>query len=113
MFSVDLIPENLKRIKDLIFDAQDMWFSLGLGLHIEVETLKKIQKNKALNSVSSRFNEMLHTWLKSIDPLPSWEGLISALEKRSVGCNDVAEVIRLMLGAPKGTKGHGMEITGE
>ena len=53
------------------------------------------------SDVSSCFREMLYHWLIIDDPLPSWEDLILSLEKKSVGCDDVAEVIRLMLGVPK------------
>ena len=76
-----------------------MWFNLGLGLHIEVEILKIIQCEYC--SVSSHFREMLYYWLSMSDPLPSWEDLIAALEKKSVGCDEVADIIRRTLGIPE------------
>ena len=79
-----------------------MWFNLGLGLHITMSELEKIQYDH--KDVSSRFREMVYYWLKMEDPLPSWEGLISALEKKSVGCADIAQVIRLMFNIPKQTQ---------
>ena len=63
--------------------------------------LEVIQQDR--HDVGSRFREMLHTWLKMVDPSPSWEGLIVALEKESVGCDDVAEGVRQMLGIPQPT----------
>ena len=97
--AVDLIPDNLGKVRDLIIDAQTQWIDLGLGLHIEMSELKVIE-NEHYNT-RSRFMEMLHTWLKMVDPSPSWEGLIAALEMESVGCNNVAEVMRQMLGIMK------------
>ena len=66
-----------------------------------MSTLKVIEQDN--NDTSSRFREMLYTWLKMVDPSPSWEGLIVALEKESVGCDDVAEDVRQMLGIPQPT----------
>ena len=64
--------------------------------------LEVIEQNR--HDVGSRFREMLHTWLKMGEPFsPSWEGLIVALEKESVGCDDVAEGVRKMLGIPQPT----------
>ena len=94
-FPVNLIPENLGEIQDLLFDAQDVWFKLGLGLQIEKEKLESIECDH--HNVSSCFREMLYYWLKMVYPSTSWEGLISALTKKSVGCDNVAEAIKLML----------------
>lgn len=44
------------------------------------------------------FREMLSAWLKMIDPLPSWEGLLAALVTPPVGCEDVAEQVMKELG---------------
>ena len=97
--AVDLIPDNLGKVRDLIISAQTKWIDLGLELHIKMTELEVIEKDR--HDVDSRFREMLRTWLKMVDPSPSWEGLIVALEKESVGCDDVAEVVRQMLGVMK------------
>ena len=108
-FSVDLIPDNLGKVLDLIINAQTKWLYLGLALNIKMSRLEVIEQDR--NDVSSRFREMLHTWLKMVDPSPSWEGLIVALEKESVGCDDVAKVVRQILGVPKPTCDSATTIT--
>ena len=94
-----MIPDNLGKVQDLIIGAQTKWINLGLGLHIKMSRLEVIEQDR--HDVGSRFREMLLTWLKMVDPSPSWEGLIAALEMESVGCDDVAEVVRQMLGVMK------------
>ena len=101
LISVDLIPDNLGKVQDLIIHAQTKWINLGLGLHIKMSRLEVIEQN--CHDVGSRFRKMLHTWLKMVEPSPSWEGLIVALEKESVGCDDVADGVRQMLGIPQPT----------
>ena len=74
-----------------------MWFNFGLALHIKINKLEIIKK-KHFDEVDSCFREMLYTWLKmTVDPLPSWENLLLALAKKSVGCNNVADDVRLKL----------------
>ena len=53
------------------------------------------------NDVHACFRKMLSAWLKMIDPPPSWEGLLTALEHDSVKCGDVAESIRQRFGILK------------
>ena len=52
-----------------------------------------IEKN-CNKDVNSCFKKMLLMWLRMVDPFPSWEGLVSALGKSSVGRKDIAEKIR-------------------
>ena len=93
IFVVDLVPDNLKDVQDLVWDARTKWNNLGLELGIKISDLEVIeQKNKS--DVDTCFKMMLLMWLRIVDPLPSWEGLISALGKNSVGRKDMAEKIR-------------------
>lgn len=97
----------------MIFDASPIWFNLGLGLDTKMGALEIIQYEH--DDVRNRFREMVYCWLdpsslpKSVrrdppNPLPSWVHLISVLEMKSVGCDNVAEVIRLMFNIPKSTQ---------
>ena len=94
--SVDLVHDNLKKVCDLLYDARSRWFDLGFQLDIKYTMLEVIKKDHS--DVNSCFREMLSTWLKMIDPPPSWECLMTALEHDSVKCGDLAESIRRRFG---------------
>ena len=81
---------------DLLYDARSRWFDLGFQLDIKYTMLEVIKKDHS--DVNSCFREMLSTWLKMIDPPPSWECLITALEHDSVKCGELAESIRQRFG---------------
>ena len=90
---VDLVPDNLKDVQDLVWDVRTKWSNLGLELGIKIADLEVIEKNNS-NDVDTCFKKMLLMWLRMVDPFPSWEDLVSALEKSSVGRKDIAEKIR-------------------
>ena len=94
--SVDLVHDNLKKVCDLVWDARSRWCDLGFQLDIKLNDLRVIEKD--CNDVNSCFREMLSTWLKMIDPPPSWECLMTALEHDSVKCGDLAKRIRQQFG---------------
>ena len=96
MYAVDLVPDNLETVCNLVCDASSKWLDLGVQLHIKVVELKVIEMK--CTDAGSCLKEMISTWLKMIDPPPSWEGLMTALEHDSVKCNDLAEGIRQQFG---------------
>jgi hypothetical protein len=83
----------------LVLDARSKWFNLGFQLDIKLVELEVIEMNR--KDVIPCFREMLSTWLNMIDPLPSWERLLTALEHESVKCGGLAESIRQRFGIPK------------
>ena len=92
MCVVDLVPDNLKDVQDLVWDARTKWSNLGLELGIKIADLEVIGKNNR-SDVDTCFKKMLLMWLRMVDPFPSWEGLVLALGKSSVGRKDIAEKI--------------------
>ena len=65
---------------------------LGLQLGVDQTTLRVIERD--YRDMTKRcFMEMLSEWLKMIDPLPSWEGLIAALKSPSVKRKDLAKMV--------------------
>ena len=80
-------------------DAKPKWYELGFQLEIKAVVLDVIKMDS--NDVQACFRKMLSAWLKMIDPPPSWEGLMTALEHDSVNCGDVAESIRRRFGILK------------
>ena len=82
-----------------MWDAKGEWINLGLQLNIKERDLKVIQTDS--ENTKSCFREMLSTWLKMIDPPPSWEDLLTALEHCTVQCGDLAKKIRERFDMPK------------
>ena len=99
---------NLKTALNLVWDARDVWFNLGLQLDIEVKELQLFERNQhgwdsndgdSYDENSGQcFREMLSVWLKSS---PCWEDLATALECASVDHTDMAIDIRRIFGLPE------------
>ena len=68
------------------------WYCIGLELNLQVDTLENI-KHQEMDD-SNRLREMLIIWLKQVNPLPSWEALVSALKGLTVEEPQLAEQIR-------------------
>lgn len=77
----DLTPDDLYNVMESIADARAKWEFIGLALKIRRSDLDAIAMKQ---DVDERFKEMLKKWLTRIDPPPSWEGLVKALESRMV-----------------------------
>ena len=85
----------------MLTDARPNWFKLGFQLDIKLNELTIIEMNR--KDVDACYIEMLSTWLKTINPQPSWDGLLTALEHESVKCENLADNIRKKYGIPKHT----------
>ena len=97
--TVELVSGNLKKLCNLVSEAKSKWFELGFQLDIDLTELEVI---KAENTkINTRFLKMLSTWLTMIDPLPHWEGLLTALEHDTVRCGRLADNIRRRFDLPK------------
>ena len=96
--TVELVPDNLKKLCNLISDANSRWFELGFQLDIKLTELEVI---KSENTTTNKcFWKMLSTWLNMIDPQPSWNRLLAALEHDSVRCGHLAKQIRKRFDLP-------------
>ena len=95
--TVDLVPDNIAKVRRLLWDASPDWLDLGLELGVNPTTLRIIRHDNH-DVVKHCFTDMLSEWLKMIDPHPSWEGLISALKQPSVGCKGVAKAVEKEIG---------------
>ena len=95
--SSNIIPatEGQLNIKDLhavqkaAWDARTKWYNIGLELDIDPETLNTIKENN--DNIDDRFRAMFMTWLKMVDPRPTWEALAEALRSPTVGYEHLAE----------------------
>ena len=93
----DIIPpiEGELNMKDLCevqratWDARRQWYNIGLELHIDPGTLDVIEGNN--KDINNCFRAMLTTWLKMVEPKPTWETLAEALRSPPVGFEHLAE----------------------
>lgn len=98
MCSVDLVSKNLPKVQTLIWKAREKWFNLGLELGVDEVSLKVLKQQ---HDVDTCFREMLSSWLKMIDPLPTWEGLLAALKAPPVGHSRLAKQVGIQQGIPE------------
>ena len=92
LYPGELVSGNLIKVFNLSSEATTKWFELGLELGLKYSQLEVIRVNNR-QDVKSCFREMLHEWLNTADPPPSWEALIEALKTDSVGLPAVARTI--------------------
>ena len=87
--AVDLVPGNLGKVQNLVWNARPKWFNLGLELGIDQDTLRMFKRQYP--DEDDCFREMLSEWLKSVEP--SWEELLAALSRPSVRYKQLAKKI--------------------
>ena len=99
-YIVDLVSDNLPKVRALIHNACTKWYDLGLELGVEKVTLDIIRTNYH-DETETCFREMLSEWLNMIDPRPSWEALIAALKQPYIGHEELAKKVRKEQGIPE------------
>ena len=84
-------PELMDLVKELYQNVANKWKTIGILLGIEKGSLDKIKTDNAGNS-GDCLQEMLDTWLKKVDPKPSWSAMTDVLKR--LGEESLAEHIR-------------------
>ena len=84
----ELNVKDLCVVQEAAWDARAMWYNIGLKLGIDPGTLDVIEGNKDINE---RFRAMLTTWLKMVNPRPTWKALAEALRSPTVGYEHLTE----------------------
>ena len=84
--------KDIKHVRREIYEARAKWYDIGIELEIPTGTLKSIKS--MYGSPADCLVEMLDTWLKQVDPKPSWRLLIDALEQPTVGEERLAERLK-------------------
>ena len=80
---------SIKEVQRAAWDARSKWYNIGLELNIDQGTLDVIEGDG--KSTDKQFRAMLTTWLKMVDPRPTWEALAEALRSPTVGYEHLAE----------------------
>ena len=75
--------DDLKKVRNCIWDAQVKWFDLGVELELNATSLEAIRK-KCSNNPAECFSQMLIDWLAGQGSEPTWKNLSSALNARPV-----------------------------
>ena len=85
----ELNIKNLRMVQRAAWDARAKWYNIGLELDIDPGTLDTIKRDN--DNSDDRFRAMLTTWLKMVNPKPTWEALAEALRSPTVGYEHLAE----------------------
>ena len=87
----ELSTKDLRKVQRAAWDARAKWYNIGLELDIDPGTLDTIKGN--CDNIDDRFRAMLTTWLKMVEPKPTWESLAEALRSPTVGYGHLADLI--------------------
>ena len=85
----ELSINDLCMVQRYAWEARSKWYNMGLELGIDPGTLDTISKDHVKSD--DQFRVMLTTWLKKVEPKPSWEALAEALRSPTIGCEFLAE----------------------
>jgi len=81
---------NLKTVFNALHSVSPKWSDIGLQLHVPISRLRIIEADTT--GAEKRLEAMLDYWMKNaVDPLPSWEVLVSALKAPAVGESRLAK----------------------
>lgn len=70
-------PDLRELTRELAPLASD-WEDIGIDLKIDDGTLANIKQEQ--QQMRGRLREMLRTWLKQVDPQPTWTAIVEAVE---------------------------------
>ena len=85
----ELSTKDLRKVQRAAWDARAKWYNIGLEMDIDPGTLDTIKRDN--DNSDDRFRAMLMTWLKMVEPKPTWEALAEALRSPTVGYEHLAE----------------------
>ena len=80
---------DLREVQRGAWEARAKWYNIGLELGIDPGTLDVIEGNN--KDINNCFRVMLTSWLKMVQPIPTWTALAEALRSPTVGYGDLAE----------------------
>ena len=84
-----LDTDDLRRVKNMTWDARSRWYDVGLELGMLADTLDAIRMDHR-DYCGPCYTNMLKVWFRN-DPNPTWSSLAEALRSPAVGLDDLAE----------------------
>ena len=94
-----LSEKDLADVQTKVYDARTKWYNLGLKLGQLPSALDSID-DKHSSDPSQCFCEVLKVWLNEVDPPPTWQAMMNALNSSTVGHHQLAEEIQAELPLP-------------
>lgn len=88
---MELEEDDLSTVLDDLLEAQTQSYYLGLALGLSGHVLKAIHASTA--NQQDRLCRVIETFLKGVNPRPTWSAIAIALKKPSVGLPRLAENI--------------------
>ena len=88
-----LSVDDLADVQRKLCDVKTEWYNLGLELGLRPPTLDSIGA-KYKDDPSQCFRQVLSEWLKGVEPPPTWQAMIEALNSPTVAQYHLAEKIR-------------------
>ena len=88
MLSID----NLHDVLNILIDAGDKWYNIGLALNVREPTLRQIRATFRSLGCTDCLREMLSHWLRN-SRSTTWQNIVQALCSRSVDQRKLAEDI--------------------
>ena len=85
-----LTTDDLKEVRDLLYEVRRKWYDIGLELGLKVDELDTIKASYSEAQILDRLTEMLKKWLKLTTPQPTWEALELALRSKAVDEQELA-----------------------
>ena len=79
----NLSIKDLCKVQRSTWEARSKWYNIGLELSIDPGTLDAIKENS--DNIDDQFRSMLTTWLKMVEPIPTFTALAEALQSPTVG----------------------------
>ena len=76
---ITLDRPDLKDAFSMLFSLAKDWKTIGGLLGVEAHILDNIKKDE--EGVQDCLQAMLSKWLKQVDPQPTWQDLVDAVEK--------------------------------
>ncbi len=79
-----LSVEDYKVVRKALWDVRGKWHDIGTELDLPIMELGNI-RDQHKNDFKVCLGEMVTQWLKRLNPRPTWEALVEALEEPTVG----------------------------
>ena len=83
--------DDLNIVLQALITADTKWHNIGDQLGLSKEVLHRIGANYRLQQECLR--EILSLWLRGVDPVPTWEGLVDALKNHTVKEDQLAKIV--------------------
>ena len=104
MYVALLRPNDLKEVRNLVWNAQTKWYDIGVELSLNPHSLRAIRRDYSNNS-GDCFNQILQDWLEGCGSEPTWKNLAAALNALPVNFPSIAKSIEEKFITPEESKG--------